>query len=39
MTSRLKIIAVLFFSFWTSGLFGSPQMPDYIICLWSVLSP
>jgi hypothetical protein len=31
MTSRLKIITVLYFTFWTSGLFGSPQMPDYII--------
>lgn len=31
MTSRLKIITVIYFSFWTSGLFGSPQTPDYII--------
>lgn len=31
MTGVLKVIIVLCLSFWTSVLFGSPQMPDYII--------
>jgi hypothetical protein len=31
MTRLLNVFLILILSFWSSGLFGSPQVPDYII--------